>query len=343
MTAILSDKGLPVSDANAELTWDDLLNPHAGEKDFNPALHPRDAEGRFTDKPGVLDVVYRMDPLKGHAEPRELPVFDITPEAQDIIYRRLENVGITHVALADEISTRVRAGGQGLMDEAEQWYPMAKRTAAEMSRNSNGRIDTDHAEALIAALSPQMEWDQNVDIAQRMTSYVAEGNADDKTPEAAALDFIKRQIAFAEEHGYNKPFLDRRKAVDAMSIAMGEGIDEHLNGLKVRSFFNNINDPGGTRDVTIDTHMVKVMRAVSPGLVKDQKFGGTDASALGLLNANSAKEGQQYGGAGYVAISEAVRAVADELGVSPDTIQAAYWIAVRDTDYEDIRPAGEET
>lgn len=31
-------------------------------------------------------------------------------------------------------------------------------------------------------------------------------------------------------------------------------------------------------------------------------------------------------GAGYVAIAEAVRAVAAKLGVSPDAVQAAYWI-----------------
>lgn len=296
---------------------------------------PRDDHGRWS-AAGDLTVRDLADPTKKFPEPRELPVFGLTQKAQDEVYARLERVGITHAALCEEIANRIGPADSALMDEARGWYPAAHDTAASIADSSGGRIDQEHAEAVIAALSPQMEWDANVNAAEKLTDYVATGNADGKTPEQAALDFIEKQATDAAALDQGKMFQTADNVTKAMAIAMGGSIDDNLTGMKVRSFFNNIDDPNDTRDVTIDTHMAKVLTAVSPGLVKE---GTTNGSALGLLNASSAKEGQQYGGAGYIAISEAVRSVSSQLGVPPDAVQAAYWLSVRDISYDDIKPA----
>ena len=296
---------------------------------------PRDDSGRWTSG-GALMVRDLADPTKKFPEPRELPVFGLTQAAQDEVYSRLERVGITHAALCEEIANRIGPANSELMNEAIAWYPEAHDTAASIAESSGGRIDQEHAEGVIAALSPQMEWDANVKAAEGVADYVSNGLADGKTPEAAALDFINQQAASAAELDQGKMFQTADNVTKAMSIAMGGSIDDNLTGMKVRSFYNNIDDPNDTRDVTIDTHMAKVLTAVSPGL---EKTGTTNGSALGLLNASSAKEGQQYGGAGYIAISEAVRSVSSQLGVPPDAVQAAYWLSVRDISFDDIRPA----
>ena len=314
-------------------TADDIEVLEPGRK-FDDS-QPRDDHGRWTSG-GALTVRDLADPTKKFPEPRELPVFGLTQAAQDEVYSRLERVGITHAALCEEIANRIGPANSELMNEAIAWYPEAHDSAASIAGSSDGRIDQEHAEGVIAALSPQMEWDSNLKAAEQLTAYVASGNADGKTPEAAALDFINQQAASAAELDQGKMFQTADNVTKAMAIAMGGSIDDNLTGMKVRSFFNNIDDPNDTRDVTIDTHMAKVLTAVSPGL---EKTGTTNGSALGLLNASSAKEGQQYGGAGYIAISEAVRSVSSQLGVPPDAVQAAYWLSVRDISFDDIRPA----
>jgi hypothetical protein len=115
----------------------------------------------------------------------------------------------------------------------------------------------------------------------------------------------------------------------AFAILQGAPIDETATGLKVRSFYNNIDDPGGTRDVTIDGHMNKIIGAISD-LDKD--------AASRLLNKSSPVADAKYAGAGYIGISEAVRALSVEWGVPPDTIQAAYWLKVQKIKYEDMKP-----
>ena len=107
-----------------------------------------------------------------------------------------------------------------------------------------------------------------------------------------------------------------------------------LTGPKVRSFFDNINDPTDTREVTIDGHMAKMFNAAADSEIP--KTGGFP-SRDSLMAGGSDKAETAFASTGYIAGAEAVHAVATEWGVTPDVVQAAYWIQVRDTDWEEMR------
>jgi hypothetical protein len=114
--------------------------------------------------------------------------------------------------------------------------------------------------------------------------------------------------------------LVRNNLSPAMEIARGGSIDEHLTGVKRRSFFNNMIDPEGSTDITVDTWMLR-----APMNSTNRKDGLSLTDAGKFLNDS---EKITKGGAGYVSISEAVNTVAKERGLKPHEVQAAYWIAV---------------
>ncbi len=97
---------------------------------------------------------------------------------------------------------------------------------------------------------------------------------------------------------------------------------------KQRSFYDNILLPGSTREVTVDTHMAKAI---------EQSYGVAHDEALRFLalGRQTVKEDIHVQGIGYIAVSSAVQQIADDpnspyYGEDLDTIQAAYWIAVKD-------------
>lgn len=324
---------MPVAPEHApKFVWDPaniVIEGDQGAK-FDDS-QPRDENGRWTSG-GALDVYREAKPLKGQTEPRELPAFGLSQAAIDAVYKQCESKGVTHEALVQELKDRIGNDPQALA-EASKWYEEAHADAQAMADRSDGKVSPEQAQAVIAAISPRTSWEGNLVTANACVDYYLQGpgatlsTAEDPPGSGryAVIDGMKQQLI--SETGHSVEGLNDN-IVRGFEALQGASPDEALDGLKVRSFYNNIDDPGGTRDVTIDGHMTKIFGAISD-LSKD------DASTL--LLQRSAKEGQQYAGAGYIAISEAVRAVSTDWGVPPDTVQAAYWLKVRETDYEAMK------
>jgi hypothetical protein len=288
---------------------------------FDPGQE-RDENGRWTSG-GSIGVVETVPASPKFPDPRELPTYGLTPAAQEALYAKCEARGVTHEALTNEIASRIGGPDAAVLTQAGEWYPQAHDLATTMATESNGRISQEQAEAVIAAISPRENWDANVIDAQRITDFYSSGAADGMTPEQAVLAMRDAQPGGEQFRALPD------NMVKAVEVLQGTSPDEALAGLKVRSFYDNIDDPGGTREVTIDGHMLKAFSAVSDTI--------TDKGATQLLNQSSRTEGAQYAGAGYIAISEAVRSVSTQWGVPPDTVQAAYWLSVRDLDWDEMK------
>lgn len=107
--------------------------------------------------------------------------------------------------------------------EGMQWYSMAHLFAAEIAQG-----DTDKGAGVIAALSPNKRWTENMALAERACrSGVASGHVGDAV----------------------------RKA---QRILDGEASDDVLRGSKVRSFNRLIADPTNDFDVCLDRHAFDV-------------------------------------------------------------------------------------
>lgn len=97
----------------------------------------------------------------------------------------------------------------------------------------------------------------------------------------------------------------------AMQIAKGGNPNDVLGGLKVRSFFDNLTDPDGSEEVTIDSHQIRAM-------LDDI---GLPDSVYGAIAGNPAR---------YLAMADAVRAAAKQRGLKPHQVQAIMWEVWRD-------------
>jgi hypothetical protein len=106
-----------------------------------------------------------------------------------------------------------------VLREGTQWYDRAQETADRL-----GRGDMHKGAGIIAALSPQRDWDRNVRIANE---FVNSGTTTDQT----AVQIRK-----------------------ARRILEGENPTDVLGGLKETSFYHNISDPNNPHHVTIDRH-----------------------------------------------------------------------------------------
>lgn len=319
MTTILGPKGLPFVEANAELSWDDLSRARAGAKHL-PGQHDQQSHAGDLSGGGVLPVSKPVPPTK-RLPARDLPAFGLTPEAQQALYTDLEeNYGVTHEALVSEIKDRIGDDPE-FVAEAAKWYPEAKATAQELANGSDGKITLEQAQAVIAVISPRTTWPGNVKSARTIVQNYLDGKSADLSPEEA----VSRLKDERKSLGQPMPIGFDDNLAKAFAILNGADIDSTLTGLKVRSFFNNIDNPGETRDVTVDGHMAKMLGAL--GVEKKR--------AESLLTKE--KKDPPFAGEGYIAISDAVRAVADEMGVAPDTIQAAYWLKVQKTKWSALR------
>ncbi len=105
----------------------------------------------------------------------------------------------------------------------------------------------------------------------------------------------------------------------AERILAGEHPETVLGGFKVRSFFDNLADPHGSDAVTVDRHALDIATGCAHGSP--------------LVRALERE-------AGYNAVADAYRTVADALGVRPHAVQAATWCAHRAHKVETIGAKG---
>jgi hypothetical protein len=122
----------------------------------------------------------------------------------------------------------------------------------------------------------------------------------------------------------------------AIRIARGEQPNEVLNGHKVRSFFNNILEPSDpSLDVTVDSHAFSIAMAEKYGSGSDEYgyFAGSKK-----LNDKTSPGSATLGFTGlYSIFADQYRVVANELGVSPNQLQAVTWIQWRFDHPDDVR------
>lgn len=263
---------------------------------------------------------------------------DLSPGATALVNARLAKDGVSIPALTNEIATRIGGPDSKVMQEAKVWYPGADDLAVRISKTNVG-VSHEQAAALISATSPQAQWELNAETAARMAQWYGIAKAKGIPPDKLTAEFKKAWLA----QGWGGQKLDGENAKNrelaanitrGFEILSGASIDETLPSIKMRSFYNNIILRGKGDDVTVDVHMGKAYgyaHGLSKTVVKALMAKGSATKAVVHKNGNVVED-TQVQSVGYVAIAEAVRALSHQPGwdVPPSTIQAAYWILVRD-------------
>lgn len=213
---------------------------------------------------------------------------------RDDAQKVMDRFGITMGAMIEHIDSTITDESIAL---GARWYPEAHAFAQSLA-DAYG-VTLEQAAGVISAVSPRVGWVRNKMLAENI---VREGM------KCKALGFdVRRTVKLIGGA------LTANLTI-AVRILYGEPISDVLTGVKRRSFYNNIVSAGADSDgsVTIDTWMQRVAMAVSP----DQGMDLDDS--VRFLSARKH--------AGYAAIATAVRKVAWKRGLSPATVQAAYWV-----------------
>jgi hypothetical protein len=206
--------------------------------------------------------------------------------------------GVFFSKMIDEIVSKIDSMDPVVAARSGSWYFEANAFAAELAAKHNVSIEI--AAGVISAVSPRMPWLRNKKVADAILGEFR------KYAELSAMDAAK-QIGMALSANVSM----------AVRIARGEEIETTMTGIKRRSFYNNIVNPNGSDSVTVDTWMLMAMVNTT----------GTDkATALKYITA--CEKGLDGTGAGYYAISDAVREVAKTMDLKPHQVQALYWVAV---------------
>lgn len=221
---------------------------------------------------------------------------ELSPKGRAAVDATMEKYGVSAEALDQEIASKITPEG---VDAARAWYVNAREFNQKLAEENGLTIE--QATAITSAVSPRCPWPRNKQLAEAIAKEHTE-HSDVSVDEAAKRigGGLTANIA------------------PAVAIARGGSVDENLTGVKRRSFYNNMLKPAQTDDVTVDVWMMKAAQTTASKPMSD-----TDAQAF-----TYASKVSTGGGAGYVAISESVRRVADQSGLSPDEVQSAYWIAV---------------
>jgi hypothetical protein len=222
-------------------------------------------------------------------------VSDLTPKGREAVLANNRKYKVNVKAMERELESKLNPSS---IAAGKAWYPEAHTFNQNLAKRSG--LSLEQVTAITAATSPRTAWPQNKRLAERVA--MTHGKYTDPDP----VDAGKRMGGS----------LSKNLGM-AIGIARG-GSTDSLTGAKRRSFFNNMLHPGGTDDVTVDTWMQRAAMAAS-----GRKM--TLDESVEYLNASRSST---VVGAGYVTIAEAVRAVAARNGLTPDELQAAYWISV---------------
>lgn len=162
------------------------------------------------------------------------------------------------------------------VDAGMNWYHAAHSMCIGWARRYGA--DVPMAAGVLAATSQRQAWDVNV----AQTEHILSGGT---------IRGMRQIISKVER------------------ILAGEGPAKVLSGDKIRSFYDNILDPEGSRAVTVDRHAIDI----AVGTV------GDDASRKKVLRPKGA----------YETVADAYREVADIAGLLPHQVQAITWLVWR--------------
>lgn len=280
-------------------------------------LKPKAPKRRTSKAPKRIRVKPKYTPKEWAWRNRGVEGTDIsqlTKEGQQKVEKDIfTEGGFTLEDLKNEIR---RTAAKADMEKAKNWYPEAHAWCQDMSKKYN--LPLDRVIGVVAAVSPRVRWEKNmVDAEMILDAVTNDEYFRDAEPDEIAMDLGCTAL--------------NKFVAEAVRIARGDMKIEDMGGAKRRSFFNNITAPGQTSDVTIDGWMQHALVRVD-----GSKFVLDDTSKLMKRGTNVREDGTSVVpcGSAYAALATAVRQVAEELGVSPDAVQSAYWIIVREEDKE---------
>ena len=185
------------------------------------------------------------------------------------VERMAWNVGqVLGLATADEWTAGV------------EWYQDGCAIAAQLADEYG--VNVDQVVGVIAALSPQCEWSENLRRAREL-------------------------LATGDVTGAPRVFVESAQRIAAGLVWARAGVA--VNGPKVWSFFDNLADPLGSDEVTVDRHALSV--------------------ALGrVVEKAEAKRLLERAGV-YELVGEAYRRAAERAGLRAHECQAVAWVVWR--------------
>lgn len=302
------------------------------KKDYNPD-QPRDDAGRWTDGGG------------GFSARDALPPHGFITETQARNAREwAEKYGLKPEKLEANAVHLLQKATPEQWKSGLTWYKEAHNVCADNAATYGTSGDVQAA--VMAVLSPQTDWSRNAEAARAVNEFVANptyqmteefrteklasmassyrmnvANGADPDDEQAKID---RFVALAEKYSQPTPSRDipaeevgrliKTNALDvgitkAVKMLRGEATPaETVAGIKVTSFYNNMNNPDDSRSVTIDTHMIN-------GLT------GGERAPDGVLTKVFSQP------AAYMAMAAPIYKAAEQHGITPMQAQAIGWMS----------------
>ena len=210
---------------------------------------------------------------------------------------------------ADDARTNLRtyyesSKAHGTADDDAKWYDRENKRAETWAAKSG--TDPTRFRAMAAALSPKTPWDKwgrfiNLDLAHEAAVISAQN------PKLSADQLAPH---WAGKQGLHPNW------IKAIRIHRGEDPDTVLGeGPKTHTFFANLEDPEGTRHIpTVDSLMIKAILGGAETRDGDPR--------IGALNRNSMRA---KSGGGYGWVQRRIVDVANEVGRTPQELQAIVW------------------
>lgn len=196
-----------------------------------------------------------------------------------------------------------------------QWYPAAREYVKNIADKTNR--DPSRAAAIMAAMSPQEEWERNI---QSGTNFML--NYDPANPQAW------HQNPNKPTQGTGNPGLgdNINRAIAVHHAPPGQEAQALGNGPKVQNFYRNLT--GDDNAVTVDGHMAKAIMG------EGGQMAGYDQSEQQLRPKDH-----------YNQMADAVTRAAHQKGISPAQMQATVWLKYQDdmanqtkSTYESVHP-----
>ena len=257
-------------------------------------------------------------------------------------------------------------------DESAQWYHVAHNEA--LTEATNFDLDPHVVLGVVAATSPGAQWEMNKKFARAICEAVSHADEPVPAEHIELVNKMlsaKRKIKHDGEETTHDPLTDyqipkgatyhqvfaentRAGAIligkkghlscgygygnieKGLKIALGkkEDIADLLAGAKVRSFYNNLENPDSDKDVCIDSHMWRtfVNDPDQPEGVVDERLKNID-SKMSMITSSPAIAGAQVGaypiGADLLHMATAAINAKHGTHYVPSQVQAILWIHQR--------------
>jgi len=284
-----------------------------------------------------------LDVFKGPARTNEATMSAFSKEIQDKISSNLEKkFGVTAAQGKANIEALLdRAKGTAVWAAGSQWYQKANDDATEIAAQFG--LSEETIVGAFAAISPGKYWDEEEVEVRAMAEYVGSDqplNLSDDRMELlnAQLEAIGERAEngtkFSEFSDRGAVFAMRQQYLDdggagwgigksydnyekGVSILRGADPDDVLNGVKVRSFYNNIGNPDDPSDVTVDIQMVQAFA--------NDKQAENSSSVMGAPSISRKGEGKTEIGPTPL-VADVLREVASSYDIIPQQAQAIAWM-----------------